>query len=119
MKTLASIGVRIRVTPWDSIYVKMAEEDTGNYIDDRTPFEFLVEGRLEDGQIFTASMDQSFRVPSVITISFAISLCGPTAPTGESPRNARLPSKSGHRKLQDVILSIFGIQKERNCQGCH
>jgi hypothetical protein len=52
MKTLASIGVRIRVTPWDDIYVKMTEKDTDNYIDDRTPFAFLVEGRLEDGQIF-------------------------------------------------------------------
>jgi hypothetical protein len=52
MKTLASIGGRIRVTPWDEIYVKMTEEDPGSLIDDRTPFEFLVEGRLEDGQIF-------------------------------------------------------------------
>ena len=52
MKTLASIGVRIRVTPWDEIWVKLIEKDSGNLIDDRTPFEFLVEGRLEDGQIF-------------------------------------------------------------------
>ena len=52
MKTLASIGVRIRVTPWDDIYVKMSEQDAGNYIRDPTPFEFLVEGWLEDGQIF-------------------------------------------------------------------
>lgn len=51
MKTLASIGVQIRVTPWDDIYVRTTEEP-GNYIDDRTPFEFQVEGRLEDGQIF-------------------------------------------------------------------
>ena len=52
MNTLASIGVRIRVTPWDEIYVKMSEQDPGNYINDPTPFEFRVEGRLEDGQIF-------------------------------------------------------------------
>jgi hypothetical protein len=51
MKTLASIGVRIRVTPWDELYVKMAE-GTGNYINDPTPFDFLVDGWLEDGQIF-------------------------------------------------------------------
>ena len=51
MKTLASIGVRIRVTPWDDIYVRTTEEP-GNYINDPTPFEFRVEGRLEDGQIF-------------------------------------------------------------------
>ena len=52
MKVLASIGVRIRVTPWDDISVKMSEQDAGNYINDPTPFEFLVEGWLEDGQIF-------------------------------------------------------------------
>jgi hypothetical protein len=52
MKPLASIGVRIRVTPWAEFYVNMTEEDSGSYVDDRTPFEFLVEGWLEDGQIF-------------------------------------------------------------------
>ena len=52
MKFLASIGVRIRVTPWDDIWVKMSEQDAVNYIHDPTPFEFLVEGWLEDGQIF-------------------------------------------------------------------
>lgn len=51
MNTLATIGVRIRVTPWDDIYVKMTE-GSGIYINDPTPFEFLVEGWLEDGQIF-------------------------------------------------------------------
>ena len=52
MKTLASIGVRIRVTPSGELYAKMSELDTGDCINDRTPFEFLVEGWLEDGQIF-------------------------------------------------------------------
>lgn len=51
MKNLASIGVRIRVTPWDDIYVRTTEEP-GDYINDPTPFEFLVEGWLEAGQIF-------------------------------------------------------------------
>jgi hypothetical protein len=51
MKTLATIGVRIRVTPWDDIYVRTTEEP-GDYIKDPTPFDFRVEGRLEDGQIF-------------------------------------------------------------------
>jgi hypothetical protein len=52
MNTLASIGTRIRVTPWDTIYVQMTEEDPGIYINDPTPFEFIVEGMLEDGQLF-------------------------------------------------------------------
>ena len=52
MKALASIGSRIRVTPWDDLYVRMSEQDGGNYINDPTPFEFRVQGRLEDGQIF-------------------------------------------------------------------
>jgi len=52
MKTLANIGVRIRVTPWDDIYVRMSEQEPVNYISDPTPFEFRVEGWLEDGQIF-------------------------------------------------------------------
>ena len=51
MKTLASIGVRVRVTPWDDIYVRTTEVP-GGFITDPTPFEFVVEGRLEDGQIF-------------------------------------------------------------------
>ena len=51
MRTLATIGVRVRLTPWDEIYVAMTE-GAGSYISDPTPFEFLVEGKLEDGQIF-------------------------------------------------------------------
>ncbi len=51
MKTLANIGARIQVTPWDEIFVKTTE-DPGIYVHDPTPFEFLVEGWLEDGQIF-------------------------------------------------------------------
>jgi len=30
----------------------MSEKETGGYINDPTPFEFRVEGRLEDGQLF-------------------------------------------------------------------
>jgi hypothetical protein len=56
------------------------------------------------GRSFRACMDHSFRVPSVITISFVISWCGWTARTGESPRNARLTSKSGLQKLTNVIV---------------
>src|SRR5438132_14171007 len=52
MTPLASIGTVIRVTPWEDIWVKMPAEKTGNYINDLTPFQFQVEGRLEDGQIF-------------------------------------------------------------------
>jgi hypothetical protein len=51
MKNLADIGVRVRVTPWDDIWVRTTEEPV-DYINDPTGFEFLVEGRLEDGQIF-------------------------------------------------------------------
>ena len=41
----------MRVTPWDEIDVRMTES-LGDDLDDPTPFEFVVEGRLEDGQIF-------------------------------------------------------------------
>ncbi len=52
MAALASIGVRVRVIPWDDIWMKMSEHNDSNFINDLTPFEFLVEGWLEDGQIF-------------------------------------------------------------------
>src|SRR3954464_4966672 len=51
MTTLATNGVQIRVTPWDDIYIRTKEEPV-KYVNDPTPFEFRVEGRLEDGQIF-------------------------------------------------------------------
>jgi hypothetical protein len=50
METLATIGVRIRVTPWDDIWI--VDGESVETVDDRTPFEFQVEGWLEDGQIF-------------------------------------------------------------------
>jgi hypothetical protein len=52
MKTLATIGVRIQVTPCAELEVRLSEQDADNYIVDPAPFEFLVEGWLEDAQIF-------------------------------------------------------------------
>jgi hypothetical protein len=51
MTFIASIGAIVRVTPWDELQVIQSEE-TWEFVDDRTPFDFRVEGRLEDGQIF-------------------------------------------------------------------
>lgn len=51
MKNLADIGSLVRVTPQDDIWVKNPSEKT-EYIDDRTPFFMIVDGRLEDGHMF-------------------------------------------------------------------
>ena len=50
MATLATMGITIRVTPWDDVMARY--QDSFEFVDDRTPFEFQVEGRLEDGQVF-------------------------------------------------------------------
>jgi len=47
---LATKGALVEVTPWDSLTV--THEDSYEMIDDRTPFVFRVEGKLEDGQLF-------------------------------------------------------------------
>lgn len=51
MNALADIGAIVEVTPWDDIWHKTSAEPC-EYLEDRTPFRFRVEGRLEDGQIF-------------------------------------------------------------------
>ncbi len=50
-KYIATIGARIRVTPWDDVYIRTKTPERCS-TEDRTPFDFRVEGRLEDGQIF-------------------------------------------------------------------
>ena len=48
--TLATIGVQIKVTPWDDPCIYDGE--SVEFIDNKQPFYFLDENRLEDGQIF-------------------------------------------------------------------
>jgi hypothetical protein len=50
MKTLATIGAVVSVTPEDEIWI--SKPDKTEYIDDKTPFTVVIEGRLEDGHIF-------------------------------------------------------------------
>lgn len=50
MNYLADIGAIIRVIPCAELEVRLSEHDFDNYITDPTPFDFLVEGWLEDGQ---------------------------------------------------------------------
>ncbi len=51
MKSLAEIGQIIQINPWDEIHCYF-EEKQMEVISDRSSFRFMVEGRLEDGQIF-------------------------------------------------------------------
>jgi hypothetical protein len=51
VNALADIGAIVKVTPGDDIWYKTSDEPC-QYLEDRTPFKFRVEGRLEDGQIF-------------------------------------------------------------------
>jgi len=48
---LADIGTTIEVSPSDDVQYRLSDGSTG-FMDDRTPFQFKVIGRLEDGQIF-------------------------------------------------------------------
>lgn len=50
MKVLAEIGIKIRVTPNDEIWIH--HPSGTDYLDDKTPFVMLSEGRLEDGHMF-------------------------------------------------------------------
>ena len=50
MKTLADIGVRIRVTPGDEIWIW--DGVTTTYVEDRLPFYMRSNAKLEDGHIF-------------------------------------------------------------------
>jgi hypothetical protein len=52
MAALATVGSLVRVTPWDDVQYLARPESAWEFIDDKTPFVFRVEGWLEDGHIF-------------------------------------------------------------------
>lgn len=51
MAGLATVGALIRVTPLDELQYWADPESEWEFVDDRTPFVFRVEGWLEDGHI--------------------------------------------------------------------
>ncbi|OAI51274.1 hypothetical protein AYO44_05075 [Planctomycetaceae bacterium SCGC AG-212-F19] len=51
MTALATIGTLVRVTPWDDLQYWPRPEAVWEFVDDRSPFVFRVEGWLEDGHI--------------------------------------------------------------------
>ena len=51
MPFIADIGAVLRLTPDDDLQIALAE-DVHLDSDDRTPFEFRVQGHLHDGQLF-------------------------------------------------------------------
>jgi hypothetical protein len=51
MAALATVGALVRVTPLDDLQYWAAPESAWEFVDDRTPFVFRVEGWLEDGHI--------------------------------------------------------------------
>jgi hypothetical protein len=51
MATLGTVGILIRVTPWDDLQYWATAESPWVFVADRTPFVFRVEGWLEDGHI--------------------------------------------------------------------
>ena len=51
MVALATVGILVRVTPWDDLQYWPPPESYWEFVDDRTPFVFQVEGWLEDGHI--------------------------------------------------------------------
>jgi hypothetical protein len=51
MAALASVGALVRVSPWDDLQYWARPDSAWEFIDDRTPFVFRVEGWLEDGHI--------------------------------------------------------------------
>jgi hypothetical protein len=51
MAALATVGTLVRVTPWDDLQYWRCAEAVWEFVDDRTPFVFRVQGWLEDGHI--------------------------------------------------------------------
>lgn len=51
MTPLATVGALVRVTPWDDLQYWSRPEFGWEFVNDRTPFVFRVEGWLEDGHI--------------------------------------------------------------------
>ena len=51
MTALATIGTLVRVTPWAELQYWPLTEAEWEYVNDRSPFVFRVEGWLEDGHI--------------------------------------------------------------------
>ena len=52
MSALGTIGMLVRVTPWDDLQYWPTPDSPWEFVADRTPFVFRVEGWLEDGHIF-------------------------------------------------------------------
>jgi hypothetical protein len=48
---LATVGTLVRVTPWDDLQYQPGPDAACEFVADRTPFVFRVEGWLEDGHI--------------------------------------------------------------------
>ncbi len=46
-QTIATLGAKIRVTPYDNISFCLSESEFG-YLDDLSPFDFCVNGILEE-----------------------------------------------------------------------
>jgi hypothetical protein len=51
MAALGTVGILVRVTPWDDLQYWPSPEAEWEFVDDRTPFVFRIEGWLEDGHI--------------------------------------------------------------------
>jgi hypothetical protein len=51
MAALGTVGTLLRVTPWDDLQFWRSPESEWEFVTDRTPFVFRVEGWLEDGHI--------------------------------------------------------------------
>src|SRR5215208_1404546 len=51
MAALGTVGILVRVTPWDDLQHWPSPESEWALVDDRTPFVFRIEGWLEDGHI--------------------------------------------------------------------
>jgi hypothetical protein len=51
MAALGTVGILVRVTPWDDLQYWPSPEAEWVFVDDRTPFVFRIEGWLEDGHI--------------------------------------------------------------------
>ncbi len=51
MATLSTVGALVRVTPWDDLQYRLGPDTACEFVADRTPFVFRVEGWLDDGHI--------------------------------------------------------------------
>ena len=99
----------VRVTPLDDLQYWAGPESVWEFVDDRTPFVFRVEGWLEDGHIPTAFTDLSLMGPSVYRGLWCSII---TRVDGSDSRVESSSSRPGSRLGRASLSAITGMTSD-------